>query len=58
VTDVALRWGFLELGRFSVQYRQRFGEAPSETLKKARQLEGLPSASLTAFPNTLAVVFR
>ena len=37
VTDVALRWGFLELGRFSVQYRQRFGETPSETLKKARQ---------------------
>ena len=40
VTDVALRWGFLELGRFSVQYRQRFGETPSETLKKARQFEG------------------
>lgn len=36
VTSVALRWGFLELGRFSVQYRERFGESPSETLRKAR----------------------
>ncbi|MBV8569490.1 MAG: helix-turn-helix transcriptional regulator [Acidobacteriaceae bacterium] len=36
VTDVALHWGFIELGRFSVQYRQRFGESPSETLRKAR----------------------
>jgi transcriptional regulator GlxA family with amidase domain len=33
VTDVALRWGFLHAGRFSVQYRQRFGESPSATLR-------------------------
>ena len=36
VTGVAMRWGFLELGRFSIQYRERFGESPSETLRKAR----------------------
>jgi AraC family transcriptional regulator, ethanolamine operon transcriptional activator len=36
VTSVAVRWGFFELGRFSVQYRQRFGESPSETLRQAR----------------------
>ncbi len=36
VTEVAVRWGFFELGRFSVQYRQRFGETPSDTLRKAR----------------------
>ena len=36
VSSVAIHWGFLELGRFSVQYRQRFGETPSETLRKAR----------------------
>lgn len=36
VTDVAVRWGFFELGRFAVQYRQRFGEMPSETLRRAR----------------------
>ncbi|WP_182873127.1 helix-turn-helix transcriptional regulator [Microbispora sp. H10670] len=33
VTDVAYRWGFAHLGRFSSVYRQRFGESPSETLQ-------------------------
>jgi AraC-like DNA-binding protein len=37
VTDVAMRWGFFHLGRFSQQYRQRFGHLPSETLRRARQ---------------------
>ena len=37
VTDAALRWGFVELGRFSVLYRQRYGEAPSETLRRTRK---------------------
>ena len=34
VAAVALRWGFAHLGRFSSEYRQRFGETPSETLKR------------------------
>ncbi|MBO4271266.1 AraC family transcriptional regulator [Microbispora triticiradicis] len=34
VTDVAYRWGFAHLGRFSLVYRQRFGESPSETLRR------------------------
>ncbi|WP_031469535.1 AraC family transcriptional regulator [Sciscionella sediminilitoris] len=34
VTDIALRWGFVHQGRFSVQYRQRFGESPSVTLRR------------------------
>ena len=33
VTSVALRWGFTHLGRFASSYRQRFGEAPSATLR-------------------------
>ena len=33
VTDVAARWGFLHPGRFSVQYRKRFGQTPSSTLR-------------------------
>ena len=37
VTDAALRWGFVELGRFSVLYRHRYGEAPSETLRRTRK---------------------
>jgi len=34
VTEIALAWGFTQLGKFSVEYKQRFGESPSETLKK------------------------
>jgi AraC-like DNA-binding protein len=33
VTTVAGRWGFPHLGRFAQQYRQAFGESPSETLR-------------------------
>lgn len=35
VTDVAIRWGFLHAGRFSVLYRRVFGESPSQTLRLA-----------------------
>lgn len=37
VTEVAQRWGFTHLGKFSVWYRQQFGERPSQTLR--RQVE-------------------
>jgi transcriptional regulator GlxA family with amidase domain len=33
VTTAASHWGFLHLSRFAEQYRQLFGESPSETLK-------------------------
>jgi AraC-like DNA-binding protein len=36
VTAVASHWGFLHLSRFAEQYRQLFGESPSETLKNER----------------------
>ena len=35
VSGVAIKYGFTELGRFSVRYRQMFGDLPSETLKTA-----------------------
>ena len=36
VTAVAASWGFVHLGRFSIEYRRRFGESPSETLRRNR----------------------
>lgn len=34
VTAVAERWGFNHLGSFAVEYRKRWGEAPSDTLRR------------------------
>lgn len=34
VVDIAMNWGFVELGRFAKEYRQLFHELPSETLMK------------------------
>ncbi len=33
VTDIALRFGFSHLGRFSILYRHVFGECPKDTLR-------------------------
>jgi len=35
VTDVAMRYGFLDVGRFAAEYRQTFGEYPSQTRRRA-----------------------
>jgi len=35
VTDIATQWGFNHMGRFSVEYRSRFGESPSQTLSRS-----------------------
>jgi transcriptional regulator GlxA family with amidase domain len=42
VTSIATEFGFMELGRFSVEYRSAFGERPSETLR--RSLASIPVA--------------
>jgi transcriptional regulator GlxA family with amidase domain len=36
VTTIAMKCGFFHMGRFSVEYRERFGESPSETLRQRR----------------------
>jgi len=41
VTKIASRWGFSELGRFAVEYRQLFGKKPSLTLKMPRAEPGI-----------------
>ena len=33
VTDIAFKWGFSHLGRFSQEYKKRYGELPSHTLR-------------------------
>jgi AraC-like DNA-binding protein len=34
VTTIALRCGFGHLGRFAIEYRRRYGETPSQTLRR------------------------
>ena len=34
VADLAARWGFTHLGRFAARYRDRYGRAPSDTLRE------------------------
>ena len=38
VTQIAMSLGFGHLGRFSIEYRRRFGESPSETLRRQRKV--------------------
>ncbi|MBV8408135.1 MAG: AraC family transcriptional regulator [Alphaproteobacteria bacterium] len=35
VTEIATHFGFWELGRFSVEYRELFGESPSTSLHRS-----------------------
>ena len=39
VTKIALRHGYTHLGRFSVKFREHFGESPSDTLAKRASRE-------------------
>jgi TolB-like protein/AraC-like DNA-binding protein len=37
ITEIAARYGFHRLGRFSAEYHRRFGEHPSRTLRRAHE---------------------
>ncbi len=47
VMNVALRCGFPHFGRFSVEYRRRYGETPSQTLKR----QAVFADALTSMPS-------
>lgn len=36
ISEVAMKWGFMQMGRFAVQYRVVYGVQPSETVRIAR----------------------
>jgi AraC-like DNA-binding protein len=40
VTTIAMGLGFAHMGRFALEYRRRFGESPSQTLRKPRGHRG------------------
>jgi AraC-like DNA-binding protein/tetratricopeptide (TPR) repeat protein len=44
IMDVAARCGFPHFGRFSVAYRRRYGETPSQTLKRQALFYGTVSS--------------
>ena len=41
VTDVAFKWGFTHLGRFSQEYKRRYGELPSCTRRTSMEHQDL-----------------
>ena len=47
VTEIAMRFGFLELGRFATLYRKTYGECPSATLRRntLQSCIGMPKKS-------------
>jgi transcriptional regulator GlxA family with amidase domain len=51
VTEIATGFGFVELGRFSIEYRKMFGESPSQTLHSAALNGTFPVSR--AVPNSL-----
>jgi AraC-like DNA-binding protein len=62
VTEIAMRYGFSHLGRFSTRYLERHGESPSVTLQKRRSaaVSGSSSSAPLVFPSadrpTIAVL--
>jgi transcriptional regulator GlxA family with amidase domain len=44
ITSVAYDCGFGHLGEFAQNYRSRFGESPSETLRRGRAIDNFAPA--------------
>ncbi len=60
VTDIAARSGFKHLGRFAAQYRERYGESPSGTLRRHQNVaaghDRLPAPLSTAVKRPVIAV--
>lgn len=57
ITEVATRWGFFHLGRFSQEYRELFAERPSQTLRASQGESGAttperPSVAAAGYSST------
>jgi AraC-like DNA-binding protein len=59
VTEIALNHGFNHLGRFSVEFKERFGESPGKTLatKEGQKsvVREIPASAFLASANLLAI---
>jgi AraC-like DNA-binding protein/tetratricopeptide (TPR) repeat protein len=51
VMDIALRCGLPHCGRFSIEYRRRYGETPSQTRKRQAVFTGALSSPPQLFPS-------
>jgi AraC-like DNA-binding protein len=51
ITTVALNFGFVQLGRFAVNYRSLFGESPRATLAKSVNHQAAPSKRIRVCQN-------
>jgi transcriptional regulator GlxA family with amidase domain len=54
VTNVAYDCGFSHLGRLAQEYARRFGESPSETLRRARGRRAEPARAVPEAAGTAA----
>ncbi len=50
VSEIAVRSGFTHLARFSAEYRRRYNELPSATLRRRAALPDLPRAAPIVLP--------
>lgn len=56
VSKIALQHGFTHLGRFSIEYRQRFGESPSETLAMHAGRKSRVKDKIATTPDALSII--
>jgi AraC-like DNA-binding protein/tetratricopeptide (TPR) repeat protein len=53
ITEIATRFGFAHLGRFAIQYRRRYGESPSATLRRSLRVSTASMAQLPLLASRL-----